>query len=129
MFEVLPAFEEVAQREGFFTTELVKKSALAGSLRGVKEVPQKWRRLFVTAHDCSIQDHLAMQIAFQKYTDNGVSKTINLPPSSTINEIEEIIMRAYDAGCKSIHVYREGSTQQLMYAQKKQRRKKVKMEV
>ncbi|HLC19764.1 MAG TPA: adenosylcobalamin-dependent ribonucleoside-diphosphate reductase [Candidatus Nanoarchaeia archaeon] len=124
MFEVLPAFEEVAQREGFFTTELVKKSALAGSLRGVKEVPQKWRRLFVTAHDCSIQDHLAMQIAFQKYTDNGVSKTINLPPSSTINEIEEIIMRAYDAGCKSIHVYREGSTQQLMYAQKKQRRKK-----
>jgi len=128
-FEVLPAFEEVAQREGFFTTELVKKSALAGSLRGVKEVPQKWRRLFVTAHDCSIQNHLAMQIAFQKYTDNGVSKTINLPPSSTINEIEEIIMRAYDAGCKSIHVYREGSTQQLMYAQKKQRRKKVKLEV
>lgn len=127
-FEVLPAFEEAAQREGFFTTELVKKIALAGSVRGMKEVPQKWKRLFVTAQDCSIYEHLAMQIAFQKYTDNGVSKTINLPPTSTINEIEELMMRAYDAGCKSIHVYREGSTQQLMYAKEK-RRKKVKMEV
>ena len=127
-FEVLPAFEEVAQHEGFYSAELMKKIALAGSVRGIKEVPQKWKRLFTTAQDCSIQDHLATQIAFQKHTDNGVSKTINLPPTTTIHEIEDIVMRAHDAGCRSIHMYREGSTQQLLYAHRNNK-KKVKGEV
>ena len=84
------------------------------------------------AHDCGIQDHLAMQIAFQKKTDNGVSKTINLPATATIHEVEDVIRKAYRAGCRSIHIYREGSSsQQLIHSRYNGRhhKKRVKAEV
>ena len=125
-FEVIPVFENIARREGFYSTELMKTISLAGSVRRVKDVPAKWRRVFVTAHDCTISDHGAMQIAFQKYTDNGVSKTINLPATATIHEVEEVVLRAYEAGCRSIHVYREGSSaQQLIHSKTTSKKKKV----
>ncbi len=120
-FEVIQPFEAVAEREGFHSAELIKTIALAGSVKWIKEVPIKWRKIFVTAQDCSIDEHLAMQIAFQKHTDNGVSKTINLPATATILEVEEIFTKAYAAGCKSVHIYREGSAEQLMYAHKKKK--------
>src|SRR3989344_1575372 len=130
-FEVIPLFENIARREGFYSAELMKTISLAGSVRRIKDVPAKWRRVFVTAHDCSISDHGAMQIAFQKHTDNGVSKTINLPATATIHEVEEVVMRAYEAGCRSIHVYREGSSaQQLIHSRNGQsKKKKVRLEV
>src|SRR3989344_6799824 len=107
----------------------MKTISLAGSVRRIKEVPSKWRRVFVTAHDCSISDHGSMQIAFQKCTDNGVSKTINLPATATIHEVEEVVMRAYDAGCRSIHVYREGSSGQQLIHSRNGKKKKVRLEV
>lgn len=132
-FEVIPLFEDVARREGFYSTELMKKIAFAGSVCGIKEIPEKWRAIFVTAHDCSAADHLAMQVAFQKHTDNGVSKTINLPATATIHEVEEVYKKAYELGCKSVHVYREGSSQQqLIHSRtngRKGARKKIKFEV
>lgn len=132
-FEVLPQFEALARREGFYSAELMKRIALAGSVQYVEEVPVSWRKLFFTAHDCSIHDHLAMQIAFQKHTDNGVSKTINLPVTATINEVEDVIRKAYRAGCRSVHIYREGSSShqliQSRYNGSRSRRKRVKVEV
>src|SRR3989344_2292194 len=124
-FEVIQPFEEVAEREGFHSAELIKTIVLAGSVSGVKEVPVKWRKIFVTAQDCTIDEHLAVQIAFQKYTDNGVSKTINLPTNATIHEVEEIFTKAYAAGCKSVHIYREGSSEQLLYYSTKKKKKAV----
>jgi ribonucleoside-diphosphate reductase alpha chain len=130
-FEVLPSFETIAKKEGFYTADIMKRIALAGSVKAIKEVPSKWRKIFTTAQDCDIADHLAMQIAFQKHTNNGVSKTINLPAHATINEIETVIMKAHETGCKSVHVYREGSSmQQLMHTRNgRKRRKKIKLEV
>ena len=126
-FEVIPIFEEIARREGFYSPELMKSIALAGSVRAVKEVPEKWQRVFVTTGDCSMYDHLAVQVAFQKYTDNGVSKTINLPATATVQEIEQVYQKAYELGCKSVHVYREGSsTHQLItsYSHRVRRKRK-----
>jgi len=131
VFELVPLFEKVARKEGFYSTELMKKIALAGSLKGIKEIPEKWRKTFVTVHDCSTGDHLAMQVAFQRHTDNGVSKTINLPATATIHEVEEVYQKAHKLGCKSIHVYREGSSDhQLINSRSNvKKKKKVKIEV
>ncbi len=129
-FELIPLFDTVSRKEGFYSTDLMKKIALAGSVRSNKEIPEKWRSLFVTAQDCSVGEHLAMQAAFQKHTDNGVSKTINLPATATIHEIEDVYKRAYALGCKSVHVYRDGSSQQqLIHSRSQQSKKKLKIEV
>mgnify|MGYP001612698686 CR=1 FL=1 len=123
-FEVVAIFEEIARKEGFYSTELMKKIALAGSIHDIKEVPSAWRDIFITTHDCSAEDHLDVQIAFQKYTDNGVSKTINMPMTSTITEVELVFKKAYDAGCRSVHIYREGSVQQLIHAHGRRKHRK-----
>ena len=131
-FEVIPLFEQVARREGFYSEALMKSIALAGSIQQIKEIPERWRPLFVTAHDCSVGQHLAMQAAFQKHTDNAVSKTINLPAHATIREVEELYTAAYALGCKSVHSYREGSTDQLIHSRLdgvKRSRKRVSREV
>jgi ribonucleoside-diphosphate reductase alpha chain len=128
-FEVIPIFEEVAKREEFYSEELMKKIALAGSVAKVREIPEKWRKLFVTSYDCNVGEHLAVQAAFQKHTDNAVSKTINLPAYATIHEVEEIYKKAYELGCKSVHIYREGSAEQLIHSQTNGRRSRKKLEV
>ena len=123
--EVIPIFEEIANKEGFYSQELMKKVALAGSVADIKEIPKLWREVFVTTHDCQLNDHVAMQKTFQKYTDNGVSKTLNLPTTATISEIEEIFINAYDLGLRSVHIYREGSNiQQLIYSKEKRKKRR-----
>lgn len=107
---VLDYFIEVAKREGFWTDVLMKKIAEnKGSVRGLKEVPEKWQRVFVTAHDASPDWHVKMQAAFQEFTDSAVSKTINMPKEATVEDVKSAYMLAYDLGCKGITVYRDGS--------------------
>jgi len=106
----LDYFEEVAKREGFWRDDLVKKILdNHGSPRGLKEVPEKWQRVFAVAHDVSPEWHVRMQAAFQDYCDAAVSKTINLPREATVEDVKKAYMLAYDLHCKGITVYRDGS--------------------
>lgn len=109
LIETNPLFEKVAREKGFYSEELMKKILKKGKLSEVKEVPENIRKIFVVAHEISPEWHVKMQAAFQKYTDNAVSKTVNLPNKATVEDVKKIYMLAYDLGCKGITVYRDGS--------------------
>ena len=106
----LEYFEEVARREGFWREDLVQKILENhGSPRGLPEVPEKWQRVFATAHDVAPEWHVRMQAAFQKHCDAAVSKTINLPREATVDDVKSAYLLAFDLKCKGITVYRDGS--------------------
>ena len=110
---VLEDFIETAKREGFWTEGLMEKILdNHGSARGIQEIPERWQRVFVTAHDVAPEWHVRMQAAFQQYTDSGVSKTINLPAAATIDDVMKAYLMAHDLGCKGITVYRDGSREE-----------------
>ncbi len=109
LVEVNPIFENIALKEGFYSEELMKTIARKTSIQDVKEIPEHIRKLFITAHDINAEWHVRMQAAFQKYTENAVSKTINFPNSATPHDIEKAFWLAYKLGCKGITVYRHGS--------------------
>jgi ribonucleoside-diphosphate reductase alpha chain len=109
LVEVNPLFENTALRGGFYSSELIKEISRRTSIQDLNEIPQKWRRLFVTAHDITAEMHVRMQAAFQKYSDNAVSKTINFPNWATPNDVEKAYMLAWKLGCKGITVYRHAS--------------------
>ena len=107
---VLDYFIEVAKKEGFWSESLMTRIAEnKGSVRGLAEVPEKWQRVFVTAHDIAPQWHVRMQAAFQEFTDSAVSKTINMPKEATVEDVKSAYILAHDLGCKGITVYRDGS--------------------
>ncbi len=108
-FEVHPLFEEIAKKRGFYSKDLIAEIAQTGSLQKVKGLPREIQKIFVTAFDISPEQHLQVQAAFQKHCDNSVSKTINLPPEATVEDIKEIYLMAYKLKCKGITVYRYGS--------------------
>jgi len=108
MLEVNEIFEQVAKDEGFYSADLMEEVAAAGTLADIAEVPDWVKRVFVTARDISPEWHTRMQAAFQKYTDNAVSKTVNAPTEATEDDIREVYMRAYHLGCKGVTVYRDG---------------------
>ncbi|MHB8422417.1 MAG: adenosylcobalamin-dependent ribonucleoside-diphosphate reductase [Leptospirales bacterium] len=106
----LALFSQVAEREGFMVPGLAEKIVENhGSCRGIPEVPEKWQKVFATAHDVGAEWHVSMQAAFQKYIDAAVSKTINLSQEATLEDVEKSYLLAYDLGCKGITVYRDGS--------------------
>ena len=105
---VNPHFEAVARKRGFYSEALMDKVAENGTLDDLSEVPEDVRRVFVTAHEIAPEWHVRMQAAFQKYTDNGVSKTINLPNSATVEDVAKAYQLAYDLGCLGITVFRDG---------------------
>jgi ribonucleoside-diphosphate reductase alpha chain len=107
--EVTPLFEKIAREEGFYHEELMKKVISGQSLNGLEEIPDEIKRVFVTAFDIPVRSQIKMQAAFQKYTDNAVSKTINFPESATREEAKEAFLAAYDLGCKGITIYRSGT--------------------
>jgi len=109
LLEVDPSFEYVAKKEGFYSEELMKKIASGESIQKMDEVPDEVKRVFKTAMDISSFWHIKMQGAFQEFTDNAVSKTINLPNSAIMEDIKESYLLAYKLGCKGITVYRDGS--------------------
>ncbi len=112
LLEVNPLFKEIAEREGFYSEELMKKIAAEGTIRNIQEIPEKWRRIFVTAHDITPEWHVRVQAAFQKYTDNAVSKTVNFPNAATKQDVEKVYILAYELGCKGVTIYRDGSREE-----------------
>jgi len=109
LFECHPLFEKIARDRGFHRRELFAEVARRPSLAQVKGVPREVRKLFATAFDVAPQQHLEIQAAFQKHTDNAVSKTINLPADATVEDVREIYLLAHRLKCKGITVYRYGS--------------------
>ncbi len=109
LVEVNPRFERVARALGFYSDELMEKIAQQGCLGGIEGVPEDVRKVFVTAHDISPEWHIRMQAAFQKYTHNAVSKTVNFPNEATRDEVKEVFILANKLGCKGVTVYRDGS--------------------
>jgi len=109
LLEVNPIFEKLAREKGFFSSDLIAKISETGSIRDIEEIPSDIRKLFVTALDISPEWHIRIQAAFQKYTDNAVSKTINLPSNSTMEDVKKAYLLAWRLKCKGITVYRYGS--------------------
>ncbi len=109
LFEVNKYFVKMAKEQGFYSEELMEKVIKKGNLRGIKEVPPGIKRLFRTAHEIPPEDHIEMQAAFQEYTDNAVSKTINLPRKARPEDVAKAFLLAYEKGCKGVTVFRYGS--------------------
>jgi ribonucleoside-diphosphate reductase alpha chain len=112
LVEVHPYFEQLAKERGFYSTELMRQIAQSGSIREFKEVPKEVRRLFVTAHEVSPIWHIRLQAAFQKYTDNAVSKTVNFPHQATPEDVRQVYLQAFELGLKGVTIYRDGSRDQ-----------------
>ena len=109
LLEVNPYFEKVAVKRNFYSRELMDAIAKQGSIRKLAEIPDDIRQVFATAHDVSPDWHIRMQAAFQKHTDNAVSKTVNLPHDATEEDVAKVYNLAFELGCKGVTIYRDGS--------------------
>jgi ribonucleoside-diphosphate reductase alpha chain len=104
-----PVFERIARERGFYSEGLMRNVAETGTLHGVGGVPEEMRHVFVTAHEVTPEWHVRMQGAWQEHTDNGVSKTCNLPNQATVDEVADVYRLAFQVGCLGITVFRDGS--------------------
>ena len=109
LLEINPYFEEAAKKEGFHSEQLLEQLVTSNQLHAVDDVPDKTKHLFITAHKISPRWHIEIQAAFQKYTDNAVSKTINFPNHATPQDIEG----AYTLAWRNGHAY--GLSEVLMH--------------
>ncbi|MBP2668873.1 MAG: ribonucleoside-diphosphate reductase, adenosylcobalamin-dependent [Deltaproteobacteria bacterium] len=112
LVEAHPLFDAEMRRRGLYSAELMKEISKKGSLRHVVGIPEDVERVYVTAHDISPEAHLRMQAAFQKFTDNAVSKTVNFPAEATREDIRKVFVLAYRLGCKGVTVYRDKSREE-----------------
>ena len=118
-FEINPVFEETLREMGLYSDELIAKIAEEGSIQGMKELPEEIRRVFKCALDIHWSWHVRMQAAFQKYVDNAVAKTVNLPNYATKEDVANVFLMAYELGCKGVTVYRDGSREEQVLVTKK----------
>jgi ribonucleoside-diphosphate reductase alpha chain len=109
LIDVNPIFEQIARERGFYSEELMKRIAEHGTIQDIEEIPEDVRRVFVTAHDITPEIHIEMQAAFQKHTDNAVSKTVNFTNGATVEDVEKVYQLAYKLDCKGVTIYRDGS--------------------
>jgi ribonucleoside-diphosphate reductase alpha chain len=116
LFETNPLFEMMAKEKGFYSAKLLEETARSGSVQRIEGVPEDMKRLFVTALDIKPEWHVRMQAVFQKYTDNAVSKTVNLPTEATIEDVRGVYELAWKLKCKGVTVFRYGSKpEQVLY--------------
>ena len=111
-----PEFLKQARKRGLPLTALLREIGRRESIQQLTQIPQDLRRLFVTAHDISPAHHVRMQAVFQRYSDSGVSKTINLPAAATPKEVAAAFLLAHQLGCKGLTVYRSGSREHQVLA-------------
>jgi len=111
MPDVNEDFVAMARKEGWYSDDLMKRIAEAGHIH-FPEVPERWQRIFVTAHDVTPEWHIRMQAAFQDHTDSAISKTCNFSNTATEDDVRQIYELAYRLGCKGVTVYRDGSREQ-----------------
>jgi len=109
LVEVNTVFKDAAIKENFYSNDLMKKIAKVGTVKGMEEVPKQVQDVFVTAHDVIPEWHVKMQAAFQRHTDNAVSKTVNLGYDATKDDVREVFTLAYKTQCKGVTIYRDGS--------------------
>lgn len=107
--ELNPLVEEISKDEGFYSPELIVHVSKGGDIKKRADVPGGIKKIFATAFDISPDRHIKMQAAFQKYTDNAVSKTINLPENASPEDVRQAYLMAYGLGCKGVTVYRTGT--------------------
>ncbi len=109
MVEVNPILKAELEKRNLYSEDLMKRIAKEGTIAHMEELPEDLRRVFVSAHDIKPDDHIRMQAAFQKYTDNAVSKTVNFSNNATRDEVAEVYMLAFRLDCKGVTIYRDGS--------------------
>lgn len=116
LLEVNPIFLEMAKERSFYSKGLIGLLSKQESIRELEDIPEDIRRLFVTSHDISPEFHVRMQAAFQRHTDNAVSKTINFPNNAGRGDIKRAFLLAYKEGCKGITIYRSGAREKQVLA-------------
>ena len=110
LFAVNPILVEELKRRGIYSEELIEKIVKnSGTLKGLEEIPEELKSTFITALEIEPEWHIRIQAAFQKYTDNAVSKTINLPEEATVDDVRTAYLKSYSLGTKGITIYRSGS--------------------
>jgi ribonucleoside-diphosphate reductase alpha chain len=109
LVEFHPLFDAEMRRRGLYSVERMTELSKVGTLRHLEGIPEDVARVYVTAHDISPEAHLRMQAAFQKYTENAVSKTVNFSADATREDIRKVFVLAYRLGCKGVTVYRDKS--------------------
>ncbi|MEM2972368.1 MAG: vitamin B12-dependent ribonucleotide reductase [Candidatus Bathyarchaeia archaeon] len=116
LFEINPLFEAIAKERGFYSAKLLEEIAKTGSVQKIDGVPEDVKKVFVTALDIAPEWHVRMQAAFQKYTDNAVSKTVNMPTEATVDDVRMVYELAWKLKCKGVTVFRYGSKpEQVLY--------------
>ncbi|MDF2755280.1 MAG: nrdZ [Nitrospira sp.] len=106
---VHPAFARMIRAHGLDLDQIQTDLGASPSIQHVTRIPKDIRRLFVTAHDVAPRQHVRMQAAFQRSSDSGVSKTINLPSTATESDVAEAFLLAHELKCKGLTVFRSGS--------------------
>lgn len=106
---VNPEFEKVAKEKGFWSEDLMTRVSEKGVIRDIEEIPEDVRAVFGTAHEIDIDWHVRTQSVFQKYTENAVSKTINLRHDATVDDVKKAYLLAWETNCKGITIFRDGS--------------------
>lgn len=112
LVEVHPLFKEALMDLGLYSDELMQEVIEKGSVQAIAALPEKIKKVFVTAHDITPEWHIKIQAAFQKFTDNAVSKTVNFPNSATREDVRNVYLMAYELGCKGVTIYRDGSREE-----------------
>jgi len=109
-YYVDPVFEERMQKEGLMDDALIRDvAAHKGTIAKLSYIPERLKKVFVTAHDISPKDHIRAMAAFQRWTDSSISKTNNFPVDATVDDVKEAYLLAYKLGCKGVTVYRDQS--------------------
>jgi len=126
LIEAHPKFVKALKEPGLYSHELMEKIAGSGSLQAIDEVPEDLKKIFVTSMDVSPREHIEIQAAFQRHTDNAVSKTINSPENATEEDIRTAYILAWKEGLKGLTIYRYGSRPvQVLQFKKKEEKEKV----